>query len=49
VVSTMAEETGGVESGDEETSGYLEFCDESETTRGRLLFIGSKISISVLN
>jgi hypothetical protein len=45
----LAEETGAVESGGEETGGDLEFWDESETTRGGLLFIGSKISATVLN
>jgi hypothetical protein len=43
----VAEETDGVES--EETGGDLEFYDESETTRGGLLFIGSKISAAILN
>jgi hypothetical protein len=47
VTSTVAEESDGVES--EETGGDLEFWDESETTRGGLLFIGSKISATVLN
>jgi hypothetical protein len=42
-------ESSGVESGVKETGKYLEFRDESETTRGELLFVGSKISVSVLN
>jgi hypothetical protein len=43
------EESGGVESSGEETSGDLEFWDKSKMTQGRLLFIGSKISAAVLN
>jgi hypothetical protein len=42
-------ESGGVESDGKETGGDLEFWDESETTWGVLLFIGSKISASVFN
>jgi hypothetical protein len=50
----MAEETdrvesSGVESDGKETGGDVEFWDESETTWGVLLFIGSKISASVFN
>jgi hypothetical protein len=45
----MAEETRGVESGSEETGGDLEFWNESETTQSGLLFVGSKISVAVLN
>jgi hypothetical protein len=44
VASTVTEETGGVESGGEETSGDLEFWDKCKTIQGELLFIGSKIS-----
>jgi hypothetical protein len=44
-----AEETGGVESDGKETDGDLEFWDESKMTRGRLIFIGLKISVAVLN
>jgi hypothetical protein len=47
--SMMAEETRGVESGSEETGGDLEFWNESETTQSGLLFVGSKISVAVLN
>jgi hypothetical protein len=47
--STSGEETDGVESGGEETGGDFEFWDESETAQGGLLFIGSKISTSVLS
>jgi hypothetical protein len=43
------EESSGVESGGEETGGDLEFWDESKMTQGRLLFIGSKISATILN
>jgi hypothetical protein len=40
-----AEETGGIES-----SGDLEsFVMKSEMPRGELLFIGSKLSVTVLN
>jgi hypothetical protein len=31
------------------TVGILEFLDERQTTRGELLFIGSKISAAVQN
>jgi hypothetical protein len=43
------EESDGVESGGEETGGDLEFWDESKMTQGGLLFIGSKISATILN
>jgi hypothetical protein len=48
--STAAVATDKVESGgDLESSGDLEsFGLKSETTRGGLLFIGSKISVAVL-
>jgi hypothetical protein len=49
VEETNGVEGGGVESGGEETDGDLEFWGKSETTWGRLLFIGSKISAAVLN
>jgi hypothetical protein len=43
--STTVEETGGVES-----NGELEsFVMKSETPRGGLLFIGSKLSATVIN
>jgi hypothetical protein len=48
LVSAMAEDTD-IESGGEETDGDIEFWDESEMTRGVLLFIGLKISEAVLN
>jgi hypothetical protein len=47
--SMTAEETGGVEGGGVESAGDLEsFVLKNETTRGGLLFIGSKISAVVL-
>jgi hypothetical protein len=46
----VAEETGGVESDEVESGGDLEsFGMKSKTTRGGLLFIGSKISAMILN
>jgi hypothetical protein len=48
-VEAAVEETDRVESSAEETSRDIEFWDESEMTRGGLLFIGSKISTTVLN
>jgi hypothetical protein len=48
VALTAAQETGGVENGVEKTGGDLEFWDERKMIRGRLLFIGSKISAAVL-
>jgi hypothetical protein len=45
VALTTAEETDGVESDRDLES----FGMKSETTRGRLLFIGSKILITALN
>jgi hypothetical protein len=54
-VEVVAEETGlsGIDnSGDQRSRDrwrLREFWDESERTRGELLFIGSKISGAVLN
>jgi hypothetical protein len=55
-VEAAAEETGSrsVDDGEgdrrsRERWGLREFWDESKTTRGGLLFIGSKISATVLN
>jgi hypothetical protein len=44
-----AVEEADIEAAAEEISGDLEFWDKSEITRGRLLFICSKISAAVLN
>jgi hypothetical protein len=47
-MSTTGEETDGVESGGEESNMNVEFLDESEMTWDGLLFIGLKISATIL-
>jgi predicted Zn-dependent protease len=51
-VEAVAKETGSSGRGNQrstERRGLREFWDESKRTRGGLLFIGSKISATVLN